>query len=522
MFEFREQEKQLIKSLVHYFNIASEKLKFKNKILVMSDKNLKAPFITNDTSIEIKDDFGQLIHLYGTYAGSVVIINRIMNALYAFLLENYDEVMLNEQFYKVKEEIVSRFISNQDITNQLEYCLLQDNLINRSEKEEKNIEIALAFGSAIKPLHNHFYLNPVDNKMKPLEGRLKQLQRSRKKSARNHLLYETVNLSELTKYLSDSNEFNLKKKSFNDIQFKPKDIKKSFYATMKSYAKATDQFKIHPKEEELNKYVENLLKNVAKEEDHNFNKSYYTFNDTLLIIAHCILKRLLPGPNKYWQLLNHDKKVLSRYQMPKNMTNDIPSDEIIKKLFTHNKDKKILNEDFAKLVEVISNVIPKHLVILKNDPINDLDNYSPEDYKDDNDLVFHFENTPSYYPLHQVFKDFYIYYFKGFSDLRVLMKYTRKLIKENMYNSYTNNEHFDIFAFNNSLKNTINIFKFKDIEYSNNNNNSSKSLSLSNENLSKSLNSIRYIHSKSSFSLFDDIDFLGEYQTKIISNRKNK
>ena len=61
MFEFREQEKQLIKSLVHYFNIASEKLKFKNKILVMSDKNLKSPFITNDTSIEIKDDFYQLI-----------------------------------------------------------------------------------------------------------------------------------------------------------------------------------------------------------------------------------------------------------------------------------------------------------------------------------------------------------------------------------------------------------------------------------------------------------------------------
>ncbi|MGX8004116.1 hypothetical protein ACWTWI_03270 [Staphylococcus hominis] len=97
---------------------------------------------------------------------------------------------------------------NQDITNQLEYCLLQDNLINRSEKEEKNIEIALAFGSATKPLHNHFYLNPIDNKMKPLEGRLKQLQRSRKKSARNHLLYETGNLSELTKYLADSNGFN--------------------------------------------------------------------------------------------------------------------------------------------------------------------------------------------------------------------------------------------------------------------------------------------------------------------------
>ena len=45
--------------------------------------------------------------------------------------------MLDEQFEQVKEEIISYFIDKESVTRYLEYCLLQDNLINLSDKETK-------------------------------------------------------------------------------------------------------------------------------------------------------------------------------------------------------------------------------------------------------------------------------------------------------------------------------------------------------------------------------------------------
>ncbi|WP_198644537.1 hypothetical protein [Staphylococcus chromogenes] len=57
-------------------------------------------------SIEIKDDLKHVINLYGAHAGSVLILNRLFDALYKFLKYNYDQEMLDEQFEQVKEEIV--------------------------------------------------------------------------------------------------------------------------------------------------------------------------------------------------------------------------------------------------------------------------------------------------------------------------------------------------------------------------------------------------------------------------------
>lgn len=122
-----------------------------------------------------------------------------------------------------------------------------------------------------------------------------------------------------------------------------------------------------------------------------------------------------------------------------------------------------------------------------------------EDFLDyyNHNLIFHFKKRPSYYPLHQVFKDFYIYYFKGFNDLRTLANYTRILIKEEMYNSYTRNKCFDIFEFNDYLHTKINNFNFKDIKSNSSKDNTSQSLSIYQDKLFTSLN---HIHSKSTFS----------------------
>ena len=231
-----------------------------------------------------------------------------------------------------------------------------------------------------------------------------------------------------------------------------------------------------------------------------------------------MVNRLLPS-NTYWQLLNHNKTLLSKYENSKASLNHTLSKTFIDTLLTSNNSKEILNEDFSKVVELLSNVIPKHLIILINSATYSLEELLHEDFLNNynHNLIFHFKKRPSYYPLHQVFKDFYIYYFKGFNDLRILANYTRILIKEEMYNSYTRNKCFDIFAFNDYLHTKINNFNFKDIESNNSKDNTSQSLSINQEKL---FTSLKYIHSKSTFSLFDDVNFLNIYKSKLISSRK--
>lgn len=80
---------------------------------------LSEPFITNKISIEIKDDFKHVINHYGAHAGSVLILNRLFDALCKFLNYNYDQEMLDEQFEQVKEEIVSYFINKESVTRYL-------------------------------------------------------------------------------------------------------------------------------------------------------------------------------------------------------------------------------------------------------------------------------------------------------------------------------------------------------------------------------------------------------------------
>ena len=461
---------------------------------------LSEPFITNKISIEIKDDFKHVINQYGAHAGSVLILNRLFDALYQFLKYNYDQEMLDEQFEQVKEEIISYFIDKESVTRYLEYCLLQDNLINLSDKEIKNIKIAITFGGSKESLNHRFHLTPIVNSIESVVARLKQLPQSNMKNAKTYSQYENIRLSKLTKCLADTSEFNPNGHFYSDIQFKRKDIQISYYATMKSYISSTSSIEM-PTKEDLYKDINNLMKNVAKEQDNDFTKAFYTFNDTLLIITNCMVNRLLPSENS-----------------KATLTHTL-SETFIDTLLTSNNSKELLNKDFSKVVELLSNVIPKHLIILINSATYSLEELLDEDFLDNynHNLIFHFKKRPSYYPLHQVFKDFYIYYFKGFNDLRTLANYTRILIKEEMYNSYTRNKCFDIFEFNDYLHTKINNFNFKDIKSNSSKDNTSQSLSI---NQDKLFTSLKHIHSKSTFSLFDDVNFLNIYKSKLISSRK--
>ncbi|MCO6217355.1 hypothetical protein LZT70_03475 [Staphylococcus epidermidis] len=335
------------------------------------------------------------------------------------------------------------------------------------------------------------------------------------KNAKTYSQYENIRLSKLTKCLADTSEFNPNGHFYSDIQFKRKDIQISYYATMKSYISSTSSIEM-PTKKDLDKDIDNLMKHVAKEQDNDFTKAFYTFNDTLLIITNCMVNRLLPS-NTYWQLLNHNKKLLSKYENSKATLTHTLSETSIDTLLTSNNSKELLNEDFSKVVELLSNIIPKHLIILRNSITYSLEDLLDADFLDNHNLIFHFKKRPSYYPLHQVFKDFYIYYFKGFNDLRTLANYTRILIKEEMYKSYTRNKCFDIFEFNDYLHTKINNFNFKDIKSNSSKDNTSQSLSIYQDKLFTSLN---HIHSKSTFSLFDDVNFLNIYKSKLISSRK--
>ena len=517
MFKVNKDEKQLVKAVVHLLNMASENLEFNEEVFISSNQMLSEPFITNKISIEIKDDFKHFINQYGAHAGSVLMLNRLFDALYQFLKYNYDQEMLDEQFEQVKEEIISYFIDKESVTRYLEYCLLQDNLINLSDKEIKNIKIAITFGESKESLNHRFHLTPIVNNIESVVARLKQLPQSNKKNAKTYSQYENIRLSKLTKYLADTSEFNPNGHFYSDIQFKRKDIQISYYATMKSYISSTSSIKM-PTKKDLYKDIDNLMKHIAKEKDDIFNKPFYTFNDTLLIITNCMVNRLLPS-NTYWQLLNHNKKLLSKYENSKATLTHTLSETFIDTLLTSNNSKEILNEDFSKVVELLSNIIPKHLIILRNSTTYSLEQLLDADFLDNHNLIFHFKKWPSYYPLHQVFKDFYIYYFKGFNDLRILSNYTRILIKEEMYNSYTRNKCFDIFEFNDYLHTKINNFNFKDIKSNSSKDNTSQSLSI-NQDKDKLFTSLKHIHSKSTFSLFDDVNFLNIYKSKLISSRK--
>ena len=249
MFKVNKDEKQLVKAVVHLLNIASENLEFKEEVFVSSNQILSEPFITNKISIEIKDDFKHIINQYGAHAGSVLILNRLFDALYKFLKYNYDQEMLDEQFEQVKEEIISYFIDKESVTRYLEYCLLQDNLINLSDKETKNIKIAITFGGSKESLDHRFHLIPIVNNIESVVARLKQLPQSNMKNAKTYSQYENIRLSKLTKCLADTSEFNPNGHFYSDIQFKRKDIQISYYATMKSYISSTSSIKMPTKED---------------------------------------------------------------------------------------------------------------------------------------------------------------------------------------------------------------------------------------------------------------------------------
>ncbi|WP_322976101.1 hypothetical protein, partial [Limosilactobacillus reuteri] len=62
-------------------------------------------------------------------------------------------------------------------------------LINLSDKETKNIQIAITFGGSKESLDHRFHLIPIVNNIESVVARLKQLPQSNMKNAKTYSQY---------------------------------------------------------------------------------------------------------------------------------------------------------------------------------------------------------------------------------------------------------------------------------------------------------------------------------------------
>ena len=63
----------------------------------------------NENQISIRNDFKYLMDLYGEQGTFSIISERLFKGLYSWLTNNFDHSEVNDQFFTIKEEIISKF-----------------------------------------------------------------------------------------------------------------------------------------------------------------------------------------------------------------------------------------------------------------------------------------------------------------------------------------------------------------------------------------------------------------------------
>ncbi|HEC2188879.1 TPA: hypothetical protein R1942_002488, partial [Staphylococcus delphini] len=305
----------------------------------------------NENQISIRNDFKYLMDLYGEQGTFSIISERLFKGLYSWLTNNFDHSEVNDQFFTIKEEIISKFkIENSsNFSNYLKFLFYKDGLMKFSSREIKNILVNQHFYGTKLKLSNRFQLNQKTNmsteSINIVEARLKQLKYKKPKKFTNSYSYESQNLSKLAHSLSNQRNIASTSKSYNNNQFKLADIQKSFFITYKNYLASTNQSTSTLNENSLNHYVKKLLQHVAKISDNTFSNKFYTYNDALLIISYSLLKKFLPD-NLYLKLLeNNTIELASENQQ------HLQIDSILSELVKKNYQKKQLNKDFSEFVK---------------------------------------------------------------------------------------------------------------------------------------------------------------------------
>ncbi|HBI9386871.1 MULTISPECIES: hypothetical protein [Staphylococcaceae] len=509
MFKVKNTNSEILKAFASLFNDATSHIEeFEVRLSMYPDLANEVDY--NENQISIRNDFKYLMDLYGEQGTFSIISERLFKGLYSWLTNNFDHSEVNDQFFTIKEEIISKFkIENSsNFSNYLKFLFYKDGLMKFSSREIKNILVNQHFYGTKLKLSNRFQLNQKTNmsteSINIVEARLKQLKYKKPKKFTNSYSYESQNLSKLAHSLSNQRNIASTSKSYNNNQFKLADIQKSFFITYKNYLASTNQSTSTLNENSLNHYVKKLLQHVAKISDNTFSNKFYTYNDALLIISYSLLKKFLPD-NLYLKLLeNNTIELASENQQ------HLQIDSILSELVKKNYQKKQLNKDFSEFVKLLSDIIPVHLVIGKADTITRLLNSAPKKQKEIfiEEATYHFEKDLSYYPLHQVYKDFFVYYFKGYNDLISINQYILSTVKHNMHANHTFNSFFNIFEFNKSLFDSIMTFEFIDIEKHN-------TLSSSKNPLQFHAN-LNHLKSETTLSFLETLSFMHEYQFGII------
>lgn len=512
MFIVNNSNSEILKAFASLFNKATKNLEFPNDVIISSDSKLEDGFQYGQYEIIIKDDFSTLISQFGKLGSFSVISERLFSGLYMWLVDYYDETSVNEQFTATKNEIISKFINvqNETITNYLKFLLMQDSLIFLSEKEKREIKIQQTFGGHYLNIRNVFNFatsKPVTiSKPSIIEARLKNLKiRYANKAVLNKITDNSKDLSLLTYGLSQEYFFNDNPKDFYNIKYSLADIKASFIATYKSYFTSTSEFQV----EELNRHVESVLLHVKTEADDDFSNKVYTFFDALLIVSFCFIKKI-NNQNTYLSFISNTHINKPNSLSPKN----IKSEGIFNILFKQDDSKKKLNKDFNSFISKLSELVNNHLIIGTKDQIDSISSSYGELQNDYIGILdFHYNFPNSKYVLHQLYKDYFIYYFKGFDDLKQIVDY----IQQCMYSCHSRNCLFDIFTLNEQLANVLQNYSYKDIEGINNND-----VCIPNDLNFIQINVLATLKSKTLLSFFEDVHLMKKYTSKLAQSRNNK
>lgn len=512
MFIVNNSNSEILKAFASLFNEATKNLESHKDVIIKSNAKLEEGFQYDKDEIIIKDDFSTLISQFGKLGSFSIISERLFSGLYSWLIDNYDEISVNEQFNNAKNEIISKFINIEDetITNYLKFILMRDSLIFLSEKEKRELKVQQTFGGQTLNIRNVFNFatsKPVTiSKPSIIEARLKILKtRSANKAVLNKITDNSKDLTLLAYSLSQEYYFKDNPNKFYDIKYSLADIKASFIATYKSYFTSTSEVQV----EELNKHVESVLLHVKSEADDDFSNKVYTFFDALLIVSFCFIKKI-NNQNTYLSFISNTHINKPNSLSPKN----IKSEGIFNILFQQDDSKKKLNKDFNSFISNLNKLVNNHLIIGTKDQIDSISSSSGELQNDYIGILdFHYNFPNSKYVLHQLYKDYFIYYFKGFDDLKQIVDY----IQQYMYACHSRNCLFDIFTLNKQLTNVLQNYSYRDIERR-----KSNDICIPNNLNIIQLNTLAILKSNTLLSFFEDVHLMKKYNSKLAQSRNNK
>lgn len=141
MFKIKDTKSALLRAFCTLFNEATSNIDVDFEVYISLTPNLVNEVNYSENQIIIKDDFKNLIDTYGVLGGFSIISERLFKGLHIWLMHNFNDTQVEEQFLVIKNEIISKFkIKDSSFpSNYLKFLFYKDGLIEISSKEVRNI-----------------------------------------------------------------------------------------------------------------------------------------------------------------------------------------------------------------------------------------------------------------------------------------------------------------------------------------------------------------------------------------------